>query len=154
MVGAGKNGFIARIVGDFPPGQFGRFLIVGFANTAFAYISYAGLTALFTPHTSFGYLVASVISGCMNITLGFLNYKWFVFKTKGNYLREWSRFVTVYGGTYVLAIVLLPFSVYLVRQFTRADRSAPYIAGAVQMPILSLLGFLGHKNYSFGVRSS
>ena len=155
LVGASKNRFMAWVVGHFPPGQFGRYLIVGLVNTAFAYISFAGLTVLLTPHIPFAYLVASVISSCMNITFAFFSYKWFIFKTKGNYLREWSRCVTVYGGTCALAIALLPFSVYLVRHLTSADRSAaPYIAGVVQMPIFWILGFLGHKRYSFGVRSS
>ena len=33
--------------------------------------------------------LAVVPSTVINITVAFLGYKWFVFKTKGNYLREW-----------------------------------------------------------------
>lgn len=154
LIAARKDGFMAWIVGHFPPGQFGRYLIVGLVNTAFGYGTYAGLTALFTPHIPFAYVTAGVISCFTNITFAFLSYKWLIFKTKGNYLREWSRCVAVYGGIYALAILLLPLSVYLVQLLTRADRLAPYIAGAVQMAILSILGFLGHKNYSFGAGPS
>lgn len=149
-----RPGWVERIVDHFPPGQFGRYLVIGMVNTAFGYGTYAGLTALFTPHIPFAYLLASVISSFLNITFSFLNYKWFIFKTKGNYLREWSRCVVVYGGTYVLSVLLLPFSVYLVRHLTPADRSAPYIAGAVQMAAIACLGFLGHRTFSFAPKSS
>ena len=95
------------------------------------------------------YMLAGLISSFLNITFSFLNYKWFIFKTKGNYLREWSRCVAVYGGTYLLAVALLPVSVYLVRHLTTANRSAPYVAGAIQMGVISCVGFLGHRNFSF-----
>lgn len=94
-------------------------------------------------------MLASLISSFVNIAFSFLTYKWFIFKTKGNYLREWSRCVVVYGGTYLLAVALLPVSVYLVRHLTSADKSAPYVAGALQMAVLAIFGFLGHKKFSF-----
>jgi putative flippase GtrA len=141
------------ILAHFPPGQFGRYLVVGLVNTTFGYGTYAGLTALLTPHIPYAYMAASVISSFLNITFSFFNYKWFIFKAKGNYLREWSRCVVVYGGTYVLGILLLPLSVYFVRHLTPADKSAPYVAGAIQMAVIAVLGFLGHRNYSFGAKS-
>jgi putative flippase GtrA len=141
--------WIEWIVDHFPPGQFGRYLIVGVGNTIFGYGTYAGLTAMLTGRVPFAYMVASILSSFLNITFSFLTYKWFIFKTKGNYLREWSRCVVVYGGTYALAVALLPVSVFLVRHFTSAAESAPYVAGALQMTLLATLGFLGHKTFSF-----
>jgi len=32
---------------------------------------------------------------------------------------------------------------------TSADKSAPYVAGALQMAVLAIFGFLGHKKFSF-----
>ena len=133
----------------FPPGQFGRYLLIGLINTAFAYGAYAGLTALLTPHMRLAYVAASLISGFANITFAFFNYKWFIFKTRGNYLREWSRCVLVYGGTAAASAALLPITVFLLRHLTAADRSAPYIAGALQMGAGAVAGFLGHKHFSF-----
>ena len=43
------------------------------------------LTALLTPHVPFAYMLASVISGLLAISFSFLNYKWFIFKTKGTF---------------------------------------------------------------------
>ncbi len=144
-----ENRWSARLIHHFPPGQFGRYMVVGACNTIFAYSTYAGLTALLTPHIPYAYVFASLIAGLLNITFSFLNYKWFVFKTKGNYLREWSRCIVVYGGTALLSTAVLPVTVFFLRHFTPADRSAPYIAGAIQMGTGAIAGFLGHKNYSF-----
>jgi putative flippase GtrA len=144
-----RPGWVEWIVDHFPPGQFGRYLAVGVANTAFGYGTYAGLTALFTPHIPFAYMLASVISGFINISFAFLNYKWFIFKTKGSYFREWSRCVVVYGSTMATGTVILPFTVFLVRHLTQADKSAPYIAGGLQISANVIAGFLGHKHFSF-----
>ena len=146
---AKKPGWQEWVVDHFPPGQFGRYLVVGLVNTAFGYGTYAGLTALLTPHIPFAYIAASVISSFLNITFSFLNYKWFIFKTKGNYLREWSRCIVVYGGTAAIVTALLPAAVFAVRHLSPADKSAPYIAGAVVMGLTTIVGFLGHKNFSF-----
>lgn len=144
-----RPGLLEWVVNRFPPGQFGRYLVVGLGNTAFGYGTYAGLTALLTPHIPYAYIVASVISSFLNITFSFLNYKWFIFKTKGNYLREWSRCIVVYGGASLISTVLLPAVVFAVRHLSSADRSAAYIAGAIMIGSVSLLGFLGHKHFSF-----
>ena len=144
-----RPGLLEWVVNHFPPGQFGRYLVVGLGNTAFGYGTYAGLTALLTPHIPYAYIVASVISSFLNITFSFLNYKWFIFKTKGNYLREWSRCIVVYGGASLISTVLLPAVVFAVRHLSSADRSAAYIAGAIMIGSVSLLGFLGHKHFSF-----
>ncbi len=145
----GESHRVARLMRHFPPGQFGRYLAVGVCNTLFSYGSYAALTALLTPHIPVPYVAASVIAGLMHITFSFLTYKWFVFRTKGNYFREWSRCIVVYGGTTLLGTAVLPVIVFLLRHLTAADKSAPYIAGAIQVCAGAIAGFLGHKNFSF-----
>jgi putative flippase GtrA len=144
-----RGGWVGWLTSHFPPGQFGRYLVVGVFNTAFGYGTYAGLTALLTPHMRFAYILASVIANFLAITFSFLNYKWFIFKTRGNYLREWSRCVVVYGGTALIGTALLPVVVFLVRHLTAADRSAPYIGGVLLMGVSTLASFLGHRNFSF-----
>lgn len=141
--------WLSRLKQRVPGGQFGRYLVVGAANMAFGYGTYAGLTALFTPHIPFAYMLSSVISSLLSITFAFLNYKHFIFKTKGNYLREWMRCIVVYGSTMATGTVLLPITVFLVRHLTTADKSAPYIAGALGLGVTFVAGFLGHKNFSF-----
>lgn len=141
--------WIDGVLSHFPPGQFGRYLTVGVVNTVFGYGTYAALTALLTPHIPFAYLLASVAASFLNITFSFLNYKWFIFRTKGNYLREWLRCVLVYGTGSLIGTALLGPLVFAVKYVTGAERSAPYIAGALLTAITVPASFLGHKNYSF-----
>ena len=148
----GESRWGAWVVHHFPPGQFGRYLAVGVCNTVFGYGVYAGLTALLTPHLPLAYVWASLIGNLIAITFAFLNYKWFVFRTRGNYLREWSRCVVVYGGAMLLGTAVLPVIVYLLRHLTPSDKSAPYIAGAIQMGASVIASFIGHKNFSFAPR--
>ena len=145
----GRPGWIEWVVDHFPPGQFGRYLVVGVVNTVFGYGTYAGLTALFTPHIPFAYILASVISNLLAITFSFLNYKWFIFKTRGNYLREWLRCIVVYGGASLIGTALLAPTVFAVKHLTGEDRWAPYIAGALLTAITVVGSFAGHKSFSF-----
>ena len=131
------------------PGQLGRYLIVGIWNTAFGYGTFALFTALLDRYMPASYLAASLISSVLNITVSFLGYKWFVFKTKGNYLKEWVKCLMVYSGSIVLGLALLPPTVFLVSFVTGNQRAAPYIAGALLLSVQVMLSFLGHKTFSF-----
>jgi putative flippase GtrA len=142
----------AKVTSHIPPGQFSRYTLVGVWNTAFGYAVYAGLTAMFTPRVAHGYLVAAIVGGLIAITVAFLGYKWFVFKTKGNYLREWLRCLVVYGSASLIGIVLLPAFVFAFRRFAGLDASAPYVAGAAVTGLNVIASFLGHRNFSFADR--
>jgi putative flippase GtrA len=140
---------VARLASHIPPAQFGRYLLVGLWNTIFGYSSYALLTAALTPRVPHAYVLAAVLSNLFGITIAFLGYKLFIFKTKGNYLREWLRCLLVYSGGIAVGIALLPPTVFVLRHLTRANASAPYIAGALLMGVNVILSFLGHKGFSF-----
>src|ERR1700682_5917877 len=86
-----------------------RYLAVGACNTIFGYGCFALFTLLLTPLLSYGYVVASLFANLFSITFAFFGYKWFVFKTKGNYLKEWIRCVGVYVGSMILSAPALPF---------------------------------------------
>jgi len=144
--------WIRRLTSHVPPEQFGRYLVVGLFNTLFGYGDFALLTAVLDPVVPHSYIPASIIAAPLNITVSYLGYKWFVFKTHGNYLREWSRCLMVYGSAMALGVVLLPLVVFLVRLTTGLDRPAPYIAGALLMGFGVIYSFLGHKNFSFRPR--
>jgi putative flippase GtrA len=146
---AGERPGLALLAKHFPPGQFGRYLLVGVFNTAFGYGTFALFVAILDRAMPHGYILASVISSVMNITVSYLNYKWFVFKTKGNYLREWARCVAVYSSAIVINVLLLPVVVYAIRRWTNLFAAAPYIAGAVLIGCTTIYSFVGHKNFSF-----
>src|SRR6187402_1267334 len=86
----------------FPGGQVVRYLCVGVFNTLFGYCTFA--TTLYLLNLAlpqrFLYLtviLASIIATPLNITVAYLGYKFLVFKTHGNYVREWIKCFAVYG---------------------------------------------------------
>jgi len=141
--------WIERITTHIPPDQFRRYLVVGGFNTLFGYACFALLTMAMSPRLPYAYILAGVLSSFINITVSFLNYKWLIFKTKGNYFREWMRCVAIYSGTMLAGACLLPVCVFLLRHVTPMRGSAPYVAAAILMIINAVASFIGHKKFSF-----
>ncbi|MFB3815689.1 MAG: GtrA family protein [Terriglobales bacterium] len=140
---------IGSLTRHIPPQQFGRYLLVGVGNTLFGYGTFALFTALLDPVMAYGYVVASIVTSVVNITVACFGYKKLVFKTKGNYLREWARCVVVYSGGIAFNALALPVLVFAIRRMTSLFTSAPYIAGAFLMALTAVYSFLAHKNFSF-----
>jgi putative flippase GtrA len=137
-----------RRVRELPSGQLFRYLVVGGWNTAFGYGVYAALTWALTGRVPHAYMAAAVLANVVAITVAFVGYKLFVFRTRGNWLREYLRCYLVYGATALLGLALLPVLVHVVGRFTTAD-AAPYVAQAFVIPITVLASFTGHRRFSF-----
>ena len=104
------------------------------------------LTYLLTPIMPSAYMVAAVLSTVINISVSYLGYKTFVFKTRGNYLREYFRCYVVYGGVTLVNLALLPVVKNVLELFVRPPSSAPYIAGAIlTVGTVAVASFIGHK---------
>lgn len=129
--------------------QFLRYLLVGAWNTLFAYATYCLLTWLLTGIVPYAYMAAAVLGNFINITVAFLGYKFFVFRTRGNFLREYVRCFTVYGTSSLVNLALLPFVVEGIAWLMADERPAPYIGGALLLGLTIIASFLGHKHYSF-----
>ncbi len=129
--------------------QFGRYMLVGFWNTLFGYATFAGLTYALTDHLPYAYMLAALLSWIVNITVSYVGYKVLVFKTKGNYLREYLRCYVVYGTAAAASIVLLPVLVIALRTVLAEKAYAPYIAGGILTGVSVVCSFIGHKRFSF-----
>src|SRR5437773_2180035 len=147
----GKQYWYRRALSHIPPEQALRYLVVGLWNTAFGYASYAAFTLLLADTIPHSYLVAFLFSSLLNLTVAFFGYKWFVFKTTGNYLKEWLRCIAVYSGSILVSLATLPALVFLIR-LQGYDRAAPYLAGAIVTGVTVIISFFGHKHISFGRR--
>ncbi len=85
-------------------GQVARYLVIGAWNTLFGYGTFALLNFLFARLLEGEYLAAmaaSVLANVIAISVAFLGYKLWVFRTKGNFLREYLRCFLVYGSTFL-----------------------------------------------------
>lgn len=129
--------------------QFVRYILVGTLNTSFGYGLFALLNWLFRSLGSYSYMYAAVLANVIAITVAFLGYKWLVFRTKGNYLREWFRCFGVYGSSVLIGLAGLPILVPLLRPHLQEPSLASYIAAAIMTVVTVIFSFAGHKSFSF-----
>jgi len=133
-------------------GQVIRYLLVGGWNTAFGYGAFAALNYLLTGVIQYPYMFANVLGNVVSITVAYFGYKFFVFKTKGNYLREYLRTYLVYGASCLASLAMLPVAVMLVHLVVPNRVLVPYIAQAIILPIIVASSYFGHKKFSFRAR--
>ena len=178
-----KRGFASL----FPGGQFVRYLCVGVFNTLFGYCtSVIALTLLNTIRPeqllSLKTVLASILSTPFNITVAYFGYKFFVFRTQGNYLREWLKCFAVYGTSMIPGLIALAAitrllqsvihrravslhvflatvenhlsgkPLALLQHVATGKAMAGYIAIAVVMGFSTIYSFIGHKNVTFKVK--
>jgi len=180
---------LQRVVDLFPAGQFVRYLCVGVFNTLFGYAIYVVLLASLDAVLPVRWLyltvvLASVLSAPLTITVAYFGYKFFVFRTKGNYLREWLKCCAVYGSSMVPGLVVLSaltrflqsmihshdvrLHLYagalerhlsgrplaLLQSVFTGHAMAGYIAGAVVMGASTIYSFVGHKKITFRTKAA
>jgi putative flippase GtrA len=126
-----------------------RYLLVGGFNTVFGYGLFALLNWSLTRLSTYSYMYAAVLSNLIAITVAFLGYKWFVFRTRGNYLREWIRCLGVYGSSMLVGLAGLAILVPILRRSLHRPELASYLAAAIMTVVTVIFSFLGHKNISF-----
>ena len=146
---------LTRLARIFPPGQFFRYVGVGLWNTIFGYAVYAACVFFFSHLLPHKYLpltadIAYIAGTPISITMAYFCYKFFVFKTEGNYLREWLRCFVVYGTGMIPVLLALPA---LTRAFQAIHHlpvsAAPLLAGAITTGFTTIYSFIGHRKFSF-----
>ncbi len=180
---------LQRLANFFPAGQFARYLCIGVFNTLFGYLSFAVfltvLNAVLPSRLLFlTVILASILAWPVNVTVSYLGYKFFVFRTKGNFLGEWLRCFAVYGTSVIPSLVALSaltrvlqttihrhagsLHVYLnaverhlsghplelLQHIATGNAMAGYIAGAVMIGVSTIYSFIGHKKVTFRTRKS
>jgi putative flippase GtrA len=176
-----------RLSSLFPRGQFARYLCVGVFNTLFGYLSFAAILTLLNAVLPARFLYLTVIAASisavpLNITVAYFTYKFFVFRTKGNYLREWLRCFAVYGTSMIPSLLALSaltrflqvvihshaatlrifldavehhmngHSLTFLQHIATGKAMAGYIAGAVVIGVTTIYSFAGHKWITFRVK--
>ena len=148
------HGPFAAIRRVLPSGEVIRFLMVGGFNTGFSLVLYSGFVILFgrlLPRHGKPLIadIAFVLSTPIAITVAFLCYKHFVFRTKGNYLKEWLRCFAVYSVSFPMGLVILPTATHLLQRPDLSRPYAPFLAGLVNSLIIACYSYFAHKKFSF-----
>jgi len=136
-----------------PAAEVVRFLLVGGFNTGFSLALY-NLFVLLVRHFIRNEILVADTAQCLSmpiaISVAFLGYKWFVFRTKGNYLIEWLRCFAVYGVGFPLSIlVVLPAATELFLSFHITKPYAANLAGIVNSLVIACYSYFAHKKFSF-----
>jgi putative flippase GtrA len=144
---------LKRIFPDHSRGQLLRYLVVGAWNTLFGYGCFFLLVRLLLrilpAQPALTASIATVLATVTNVSVSFLGYKWFVFRTQGNYLREYRRSMLVYLPTIALSAVAIAPLTSLLRLAPHLKTQAPYVAGAALACFNVIASFFGHKHISF-----
>ena len=173
-----------RLGKHFPQGEFIRYLCAGAFNTIFGYCAFAAVLYLLNlaMPQRFLYLTviaASIIAWPFNVTVAYFNYKFFVFRTKGNYLREWLKCFAVYGTSAIPSLLALSAITRLLQSIFHSHSTslhaslatveshlsghplnilqrvatgkamAGYMAGAIVIALSTIYSFIGHKKVTF-----
>ena len=117
-----------------------RYIAVGAWNTMFSYIAFVLL--YFYLNEPIHYMAILVLSQIVGLTNAYICYKLFVFKTKGNILKEYFRFYVVYGSTLFVnfALILL---------FVELFEMDPIISQGIIALIVAFIAYVGHSKFSF-----
>jgi putative flippase GtrA len=135
-----------------------RFLVAGGFNTLFGIADTFLVLKLFllvSPmHPKSMGTAAIAVSSVLNIAVSFLTYKWFVFKTKGNYVPEFLRSLTIYLPTIAVSTLLVAPLTAVFQRWTGNQRGSVYMAMAAVLSFTIVFSFFGHKRVTFKQKSA
>lgn len=121
-----------------------RFLVVGVWNTVFS----TGCLWVFEnyiPHDPNSVLQKQLILTLVwvvGVTQNFFTFKLLVFRTKGNWLKEYARMYVTYAVTFVIQSVL-------VQVLSARFGLTLFLANIPVIFIVMILSYLGHKYFTF-----
>jgi putative flippase GtrA len=117
-----------------------RYLLAGCWNTFFGYM--LGVLAYLWLGKDMHIIIISIFTNIIAISMSFLTYKLFVFRTSGEWLREYLKIYLVYGGTTLMgAILLWGFVEYLQINI--------WLSQGLVLVILFITSFILNKNFTF-----
>lgn len=120
--------------------QMAVYLAVGGWNTAFGVGFYVLAYLLLKDYLN--YFVLLIPCNIAAITNAYLCYKIFVFRTRGNWLREYLRFYVIYGISMLVGMGLVVVAVQVFKMH-------PIVAQILATGITIVASFFGHKKISF-----
>ena len=91
-----------------------RFLIAGGVNTIVGLSTYPIVYILLNPF-GIGYIKALFLASIISVNFSFFTSKYYVFKTKGNIKKEYTKYFLFYGFYLLLNLICLPFLVEIVK---------------------------------------
>lgn len=116
-----------------------RFVIIGSINAAISYIIYAiAVFLLGEAH----YQLCVILQWVISSVISYLNQKFFVFCTKGNYVEEYLKCCSTWAVSYFLNVIILEI-------FVRFLIKNVYVAQFISLFIVSVATYVLFKFFAF-----
>lgn len=116
-----------------------RFVIAGICNMGIRYLIFVLLGLVFTVNRYQIILLATWLSSSV---IAFLSYKYLVFRTEGNHLKEFVKSLLIWCLSYILNALLLGFWVGHLQWNV-------YIAQGLVIMLLVVINYLLFKHFAF-----
>jgi putative flippase GtrA len=120
-----------------------KYLIVGILNTIIGYLIGVGVFKYL--ETSFNIFIISIVSSIFTISFSFMSYKFFVFKTKGDFIIEYLKAYLVYGSSMAISMIFLWIFIDIIN-------ISIWIAQALVILITVVFSYYGHSKFTFNKR--
>ena len=117
-----------------------RYLLAGAWNLLFGYS--LGVALYLWLNDSLHTVFISMIANVLSISMSFLTYKVFVFRTRGNWIQEYIKCYFVYGSVSIVNIFLLWFMV-------DGAKINVFLAQGFVIFFAVIISFLMHKRFTF-----
>lgn len=119
--------------------RFMRFLIIGSLNAAISYVIYAiCVLILGTEH----YQLCVTLQWALSSVTSYINQKFFVFCTKGNYIKEYLKCCSTWVFSYILNVIILEIMVrFLIKNV--------FVAQFVCLFLVSIATYILFKVFAF-----
>lgn len=119
--------------------DFVRFIIIGCVNAAISYIIFA-VTFFILGHGH--YQISVAVQWILSSFISYLNQKFFVFCTKGNYVKEYLKCCSTWAVSYLLNVIILEILVRFIMENV-------YAAQFIALAVVSLVTYLLFKVFAF-----
>jgi putative flippase GtrA len=123
-----------------PHGEKLRFLVVGGWNAAFSYGMLWILDSLL--HDRLHYSLILTLNWVIGVTQNLFTFKLLVFRTRGNWLKEYLRSYVVYAGSFALNLAIVAVIMEL-------WRPRLVIAQLPALVVVVTISYFGHKYFTY-----
>jgi len=119
--------------------DFVRFLVIGCINAGVSYIIYAICVLIFGAEH---YQLCVALQWILSSVISYLNQKFFVFCTRGNYVKEYLKCCSTWAVSYVLNVIILEIFVrYLIKNV--------FVAQFISLFLVSIATYVLFKFFAF-----
>lgn len=117
-----------------------KFLVAGLFNVLIGYLISLFFYSIFKECLNI-YLIIIFVN-LLNITIAFFIHKKIVYRSDGNFWREYFLSYITYGGSMIISIITIPF----LMNFAGLDY---WLATLIIIPFLALFSYFGHGKITF-----